>query len=175
MNSWSVNQSISSRLKWRARFALGAGVWRSWAAVWAQTAAAVTLFGAVASSAWAQVQLVTDEEARRPDAKTALTRAITRGPGVKLASPETVKASGFALKVEFESRGGKRIDPATVKVEYLKEPVVDVTERVKAGVRADAVEISQVLLPPGDHSFRVTVADIEGRRGSAVFSLKARR
>lgn len=136
-------------------------------------AAAVVLGGA--ASAWGQVQLVTDEEARRPDAKTALTRAITRGPGVKLASPETVKAAGFALKVEFESRGGKRIDPATVKVEYLKEPVVDVTERVKAGIRADAVEISQALLPAGDHSFRVTVADTEGRRGSAVFSLKARR
>ena len=121
----------------------------------------------------AQVRLVTEEEAKRPDAKMATTRAITRGPGLKLASGESVKAGGFPLKVLFESRGGVRIDPASVKVEYLKEPLVDLTERVRAGIRVDAIEISAASLPVGDHAFRVSVSDVDGRRGTVYFSLKA--
>lgn len=121
----------------------------------------------------AQVRLVTEDEAKRPDAKIAMTRAITRGPGLKLASSDSVKASGFALKVIFESRGGVRIDPNSVKVEYLKDPLVDLTERIRAGVRPDAIEIPAAALPAGDHAFRVSVSDIDGRRGTIYFSLKA--
>lgn len=129
----------------------------------------------ILSSAYAnaQVRLVTDEEARRPDAKVATTRAITRGPGLKLASSENVKAGGFPLKVLIESRGGVRIDPGSVKIEYLKEPLVDLTERVKTSIRPDAIEIPVALLPPGEHAFRVSVNDVDGRRGTVYFSLKA--
>ena len=176
MHAWSTltHRAWPTRhgLPWRAPATAGSAAsltFRRWVRAWA-----LWVVWGLAASAWAQVQLVTEEEAKRPDAKTALTRAITRGPGVKLASADSVKASGFALKVEFEARGGKRIDANSVKVEYLKDPVVDVTDRVKMGIRADAVEVSQALLPPGDHSFRVSVADVDGRRGSTVFSLKAR-
>jgi hypothetical protein len=121
----------------------------------------------------AQLRLVTDEEAVRPDAKIATTRAITRGPGLKLASNESVKAAGFPFKVIFEPRGGVRIDPASVKVEYLKEPVVDLTERLRSAIRADSIDIPAAALPAGEHAFRVSVNDVDGRRGAIYFSLKA--
>lgn len=146
------------------------GLGRTWRL--APTLAALVLV-ALSMRAHAQLRLVTDEEAGRPDAKVATTRAITRGPGLKLASNDSVKAAGFSLKVVFEPRGGVRIDPASVRIEYLKEPIVDLTERVRAGIRADSIEIPAAALPAGEHAFRVSVNDVDGRRGTVYFSLKA--
>ena len=39
------------------------------------------------------IRLVSDEEARLPDGRAATTRAITRGPGLKLISPADVVGS----------------------------------------------------------------------------------
>lgn len=125
-------------------------------------------------AAQAQLRLVTDEEAKLPEARHGATRAITRGPSVKLASGHDVAANGFVLKIQFEGRGGAKVDPASIKVEYLKNPLVDVTDRVRAHVKPDGLEVPLAALPVGDHPFRVVIHDTDGRSGSAQFSLKAR-
>ena len=117
------------------------------------------------------VQLITADEAKQPAAAAKPgTRAITRGPGVKLASPESVTGQ-FALKVGFEPRGESKIDLATVKVEYLKGAGIDLTERVKAGIKPTGIEIPAAAAPAGEHPIRVTVRDSEGRMGTAEFKL----
>lgn len=138
--------------------------------------ASLALVSLVASAApdGPPLRLVTDDEARRPDARVPTTRAITRGPGVKLVSASEVNAGGFPMKVQFERRGGVQLDPQSVRVEYLKEPMVDLTDRVRSRVAGDAIEISQATLPPGEHHFRVTVKDAEGRQGGGMFSIRAR-
>ncbi len=130
----------------------------------------------VGSSAAADgpLRLVTEEEARRPDARVPTTRAITRGPGLKLISSAEVSAGNFPMKVQVERRGGVQIDPQSVRVEYLKEPVVDITDRVKARFAGDSLDIPQATLPTGEHHFRVTIKDADGRQGSTLFSIRAR-
>ncbi len=121
------------------------------------------------------VQLVSEEEARRPSApEEPGKRAISRGPGIKLASPESVSAGAFQFKVAFEPRGGSKVDPASVKVEYLKTPLVDITERVKQSVKPDGIDLSAAALPVGEHPFRITVRDDEGRLGTTTFNLKVK-
>lgn len=129
---------------------------------------------AMGSAAWGQVQLVTVEEARLPEGSNLATRAITRGPGVQLASPVDVNAQSFPLDVRLEPRGGARIDTASVKVEYLKNPPVDVTSRLQGSLREDGITAAAVRVPPGQHRFRVSVRDSEGRAGAAVFEIRAR-
>jgi|SRR5215470_13804603 len=86
------------------------------------------LWMSLATSVSAQpVQLITDKEARLPAAPQAPSRAITRGPTVKLLSPESVANVAFPLKVVFEPRGGSKIDLGSVQVTYLKNPPVDLT------------------------------------------------
>ena len=70
------------------------------------------VFCLVASAAYGQtVQLITAEEAKLPSAATKPpSRAITRGPGVKLASPENVSGN-FAFKVAVEQ---SKIQPPKV-------------------------------------------------------------
>jgi hypothetical protein len=125
-----------------------------------------------ASAAVAQtVQLITEDEARLPAASQAPTRAITRGPGVKLVSPGSVGNAAFAFKIAFEPRGGSKIDPASVQVVYLKSPQVDLTSRVKAGISPEGIDLASARAPAGEHPIRISVRDDEGRQNSATFTL----
>ena len=100
------------------------------------------------SSATAQpVQLITDKEAKLPAAPEAASRAITRGPGVKLLSSESVANGVFPLKVVFEPRGGSKIDPGSVQVIYLKKPTVDLTSRIKSAIRPDGIDLASATAP----------------------------
>lgn len=133
-------------------------------------AAAALLVGASTVHAQA-LQLISAEEAKLPAAASKpATRAITRGPGVKLDSPESVSGQ-FPLKIAFQPRGDSKIDVASVKVEYLKGNGVDLTERLKGGIKPAGIEIPTAAAPAGEHPIRVTVRDSEGRLGTAEFKL----
>ena len=121
------------------------------------------------------IQLVTPDEATLPNATGQITsRGVTRGPGIKQVSPDPA-AKGIKapvdLKITFEPRGGSKIDPASVKLTYLKNPPVDLTDRAMNGIKADGIELSRANVPAGDHQIRVSVKDDEGRQTSSVVSI----
>jgi len=118
-------------------------------------------------------QLISNEEAKLPAAaKFAARGGLTRGPGVKFLSPTDGQIKGpFDMKFQFEPRGGSKIDPASVKVTYLKAPLVDLTDRVKPFVSAKGIDMAKVEIPPGEHDIKVEVTDDAGRKGSTVVSL----
>jgi hypothetical protein len=76
------------------------------------------------------------------------------------------------LQLTFESFGGAKIDPDSVKVTYLRTPNVDLTPRIKSFVQATGIDIPDVQLPAGDHMVRVDVKDSDGRIGSTSFILR---
>jgi hypothetical protein len=130
---------------------------------------------AAAAAAQGQTVLITSEEAKLPNATGQISsRGITRGPGIKVLSPDpasqTVKGP-FDLKIAFEPRGGSTIDVSSAKLTYLKNPGVDLTSRVKSGIKPSGIEILSAAAPAGEHPIRVTVRDSEGRLGSAEFKL----
>lgn len=122
----------------------------------------------------AQVKLITDEEAKAPNLQVPATRAITRGPGISLQTPLEVSAKSFAFKLAFEPRGGAKIDPSSIKFEYLKQPIVDLTARFKPGINGNTVELAQASVPVGSHPIRVWVRDSEGREAQTTLHLHAK-
>ena len=133
-------------------------------------AIAMLLLGASAVHAQT-VQLITADEAKQAAAATKpASRSITRGPGVKLASPDSVSGQ-FPFNIAFEPRGESKIDTASVKVEYLKGSGIDLTERLKGGIKPTGIDIPAAAAPAGEHPIRVTVRDSEGRLGTAEFKL----
>jgi hypothetical protein len=119
--------------------------------------------------------LITPEEAALPAAPgAALTRGISRGPGVTLVSPSPdvgpAKAP-FELKVAFEPRGGNAIDPASVKVVYLKSPFVDLTPRLQQSITATGIVFPDADVPAGEHDLKITVLDKDGRETNSVVRL----
>jgi hypothetical protein len=119
--------------------------------------------------------LITPEEAALPAASgESLTRGISRGPGVELVSPSPdfgpVKPP-FELKVAFEPRGGNAIDPASVKVVYLKSPHIDLTPRLQSGITETGIVFPEASVPPGQHELKITVLDVDGRETNSVVQL----
>lgn len=118
--------------------------------------------------------LINAKEAALPAASGALvTRGISRGPSVKLISPEadTPVSSPIDFKVNFEARGEGKIDPASVKVVYMKSPFVDLTPRLKNAISASGIDFAKADVPSGSHTIRVTAKDTDGRETNTVFTL----
>jgi hypothetical protein len=120
------------------------------------------------------VPLISAKEAALPNSSgTLATRGISRGPAVKLNSPEADApvAAPFDFKVVFEARGDAKIDPNSVKVIYMKSPFVDLTPRMKGAISASGIDFAKAEVPPGTHTIRVSVKDTEGRETNSVLNL----
>ena len=66
--------------------------------------------------------------------------------------------------------GGSKINAATVKVMYLKSPLVDLTPRLKDAITESGIELTNANVPPGIHDIRIDVTDADGRTRSALMS-----
>ena len=133
----------------------------------------LALIGAVPNLVFA-APLITSKEAALPAASGALaTRGISRGPAVKLNSPEAdiPISSPFDFKVLFEARGEGKIDPNSVKVVYMKSPFVDLTPRLKSAITPTGINFSKAEVPPGTHTIRITVKDMDGRETNQVITI----
>ncbi len=127
----------------------------------------------VAGPAWS-FTLIKSDEAKLPPASGVLaTRGISRGPAVKVVSPDLSGplTSPFNLKLAFEARGGAKIDTAAVKVTYLKSTPVDLLPRVKNGLSEQGLVLEGAETPPGEHAIQISVQDSEGRVTNTVLQL----
>ena len=133
-----------------------------------------TLLFGLSGISFAQVQLVTPEEAKRPDQAIPSTRAISRGPSIKLISNSSVDAKSFLFKIAMEPKGGAKLDNQSFKIEYLKNPPVELTERLKFAFTGNQLAIPVASIPKGVHAFKISVRDTDGREGQSVISLEAK-
>ena len=126
-------------------------------------------------AAFAATPLITPEEAALPAAPgEALTRGISRGPGVELVSPNAdfgPVTAPFELKIAFAPRGGSKIDPASVKVVYLKSPFIDLTPRLQSAITETGIVLPDAGVPVGEHDLKITVLDTDGRETNSIVRL----
>lgn len=119
--------------------------------------------------------LITEEEAKLPPPKGAVAveqRGILRGPKIEFVPPGDSARSPLPLVLKFQSYGGAKIDPESVKMIFLRTPNVDLTPRVKPFVKPDGIHMQDAELPPGEYTVRVDVKDSDGRSGTTIFTLK---
>jgi hypothetical protein len=142
-------------------------------AVWAMFAG-LALASASQTSALAEV-LITEAEAKLPDAPNVgmTMRGLTRGPGVEQLSPNPNQGvnSPLPLRIKFQIRNKVEIDPASVKLTYLKAKPVDLTERIKKHLTPDGIAIDKAEVPPGVHMLRLDLKDKQDRVGTLIIKL----
>ena len=119
--------------------------------------------------------LITKAEADLPAQAGAATtsRGLTRGPGIEQLSPSPDKsmASPLPLLIKFVPRNNVAIDPASVKLTYLKSKPIDLTKRILSHVTEDGIDMSQAEVPPGTHVMPHRLTDKQGRTGSTIIKL----
>jgi hypothetical protein len=144
-------------------------------AVRAATALALVLATANSASSF---ELITSTEAALPAAPVLslqLRGSPTRRPAVVVVSPPPTAGqlnSPLELKLQFHAFGGATINPSTVVVTYLKQPAIDLTQRLTPFITAQGINIPQVQVPPGKHQFWIELKDNEGRIGGGAFSFQ---
>ena len=146
---------------------------RSWVAGFAFAVAAI--ISTMAMPAFAGTVLITEEEAKLPPPRGAVAtdrRGVTRGPKIKFVEEGEQFHSPAHLQLKFESFGGAKIDPDSVRMTYLKNPNVDLTPRIKSFVQTSGIDIPDIELPVGEHMVRVDVKDSDGRSGTTSILLK---
>lgn len=79
--------------------------------------------------------------------------------------------SPLLFKVKFLAHGGTAIDPAATRVTYLKDPLVDLTPRLRKYLRPTGIEMPDAEIPPGQHVIMVELADSSGHRGISILTL----
>jgi len=114
----------------------------------------------------AAFQLITQSEAELPGAGSIRhERGISRGPTISFVSPSpgtgTIK-SPINIVIRFESHGGAAINANSVLLTYMKEPPIDLTQRIKPFITPGGIDIEDAEVPPGTHWLRVEVTDSHG-------------
>jgi hypothetical protein len=120
-------------------------------------------------------QLITKREAALPVARGGYERGISRGPTITVVSPSPAAGtiqSPLELEIKFKSHGGARIDVDSVLVTYMKDPTVDLTQRIKPFIAATGIDAPDAQVPPGRHWLRVSVTDTNGRPGWIDFTFR---
>ena len=123
-------------------------------------------------------ELVTPDEAALPAAEApslVMRGSPLRRPNILVVSPPPaagVVHSPIDLKLRFHAFGGAEIDPESVVVTYLKQPTIDITQRITKFITADGIEIDNVDVPSGAHQFWIEVKDKSGRVGAVEFSFQ---
>jgi hypothetical protein len=129
---------------------------------------ALALLVAAATPA-AAFDLITQAEAALPAGKApsfGVRGSPTRLPVVTMLSPAPgsgVVYSPLNFKLRFRAYGGATIDPDDVVITYLKQPDIDITQRIKPFITPDGIDIGQAVVPPGAHQFWVELKDSDGR------------
>lgn len=143
---------------------------------WAATAIVALALG-VAPSAFA-FQLITPDEAKLPAAPAVqiATRGLTRGPTVDQVSPPPDAAvpggGSMTFDVTFAAHNGATVDPNQVRVTYLKEPEIDLTQRLKPFITPKGIDATDVQVPPGTHLLKIEVIDSDGRSTTQLMKIQ---
>jgi len=139
--------------------------------------AAIGLAVSCATGASAGEVLITKAEAALPappDLGVLGTRGLTRGPRVEQVLPDPHgqgAKSPFPLEIKFIAHNDTTVDPASVKVTYLRTPSVDLTPRLKGHITPAGIDLGDADVPPGTHMLRVEVHDSQGRSGTSIIKL----
>jgi len=132
---------------------------------------------AVAAPA-AAFELVTPAEAALPPGTLPtldLRGSPTRGPLITVVSPPPgagLMHSPVDLKLQFRAFGGAEVDPNSVVVTYLKDPAIDITQRLTPFISAAVITVPQADVPAGKHQFWIELKDKDGRIGGGEFSFQ---
>ena len=123
-------------------------------------------------------QLVTNDEAALPIGavpKLELRGSPTRRPTVTVVSPPPgagLMHSPIDLKLHFQAFGGDQIDPESVIITYVKQPAIDITQRIARYIPPAGIDALQAEVPAGAHHFWIELKDRTGRVGAAEFSFQ---
>ncbi|MGH8092883.1 MAG: hypothetical protein ACREIF_05365 [Chthoniobacterales bacterium] len=141
------------------------------------------LSGAMAGEApAAPLELLTAKEAAEPNLPISKAgqpgglhgfyseKLVPGAPQIIVEKPEQGAgvATPFPVKIRFIPSGGAKINLDSLEIDVLKLIKISLLSRVKPYVSEKGINVPEAKVPPGTYNIRITVADDQGRLGSAT-------
>jgi hypothetical protein len=120
------------------------------------------------------LELITKEEASLPPGTPTELRGPIPGPVIEVKSPpsDVRQKSPLRLLVTFTTRSGSPVDKDSVRLIYIKNPLVELTNRVHDFITPTGIEVRDAQVPPGSHTIRIQLKDLAGRPSSKYFTFE---
>jgi hypothetical protein len=118
------------------------------------------------------LELITKEEAGLPPGLSDKARGPIPGPTIEVKSPpsDVRQRTPLRLLVQFKTFGGTPVDKDSVRMVYIKEPLVELTGRVRDFITPAGIEVKDAEVPPGRHTILIQLKDAAGRTGSTYLT-----
>jgi len=82
------------------------------------------------------------------------------------------RRGALEFDVTFAPHNGATIDPSKVRVTYLKQPEIDLTQGLKAYITPKGIDAKDITVPPGTHTIRIEVIDSDGRSTGQIMKIQ---
>lgn len=129
--------------------------------------------------AGSSIDLLTAEEAARPDARETglvdIAYEPDTGPDLNLVMPlqnGTPQKPPLDIDLKFVAKPGTTVDLSKLKVQVVKMINIDITDRVKPFANSNGIFVKDAGFPSGEHKVRVSVGDSSGGRSVKTFVVK---
>lgn len=118
--------------------------------------------------------LIKDEEAQRQDAPVPEgdLGGFSRRPEIAVLEPIGAVTAPFRFAVRFKAHGSAKIVVPNIRVYYHKKGPIEITQRLRAGLSADGINIDDALTPPRKHTLRIELEDSEGQKEVSFVKLE---
>ena len=123
------------------------------------------------------LQLITLEESNLPAGTATKLRGPFAGPVIEVVTPPSDVAQKTPVKffIRFKSLSGSAVDIESVRLIYIKTPLIELTERVRPFITPTGIQLSSADVPPGDHLIRIQLKDAVGRTAAAYANFSVRQ
>ncbi len=143
---------------------------------------ALSTGGIIARTSAAPLELITAEEAARPNLSAKkiekfgglgglLGKAPEPGaPQIIVEKPEggAAVATPFPVRVRFIPSSGSKINLRSFEIYVLKIIKISLLSRVKPYLTEKGINVPEAKVPPGTYNVQIEVADDKGRTGSTI-------
>jgi hypothetical protein len=120
------------------------------------------------------LELITKEEASFPPGTQTEPRGPMPGPTIEVKWPpaDVRQKSPLRLVVTFTTHSGSPVDKESVRLIYIKNPLVELTNRIHDFITPTGIEVRDAQVPPGSHTIRIQLKDLAGRASSKYFTFE---
>ena len=128
----------------------------------------VAVFVFLVAATTSAFDLITKEEASLPSGTKTELRGPFPGPVVEVVLPpsDVGQRSPIRFLVRFKTFAGSPVDKESVRLIYIKNPLIELTPRVRPFITSTGIELVDANVPPGTHTIRVQLKDSAGRTSS---------
>jgi hypothetical protein len=122
------------------------------------------------------IELITKQEASLPSGDPIELRGPLPGPSIEVVWPslDIPQKAPIRVLIRFKTYGTP-VDTESVRIIYVKDPLIELTQRVHDFIAPAGIELAEAEVPSGIHTIHIQLKDTAGRVSALNFTFTVRQ